>query len=77
MAERTPVDCEPLIDLAPDQPPEAEQDVALVAFHVSVELVPDATVLGVALILTVGAADLTETVADCVALPPPPVQVNE
>ena len=33
-------------------------------------------VLGLALRLTVGAAPLTETVADCVALPPEPLQVN-
>lgn len=73
---RAPVDCEPLADLLPDQPPEAEQDVALVALHVSIELAPDATVPGVALIPTEGAAGLTVTVADCVALPPAPVQVN-
>ena len=71
-----PVDCEPLTGLAPDQPPEAEQEVALVAFQVSIELDPDATVLGEALRLTEGAADLMETVADCVALPPAPLQVN-
>jgi hypothetical protein len=70
------VDCEPLTGLAPDQAPDAVQDVASVVFQVSVELVPDVTVLGAALIRTVGAAELTETVADCVALPPPPVQVN-
>ena len=75
--ERTPVDCEPLTGLAPDQPPEAEQDVALAAFQVSVELVPDAIVLGAALMETIGAADLIETDADCVALPPLPVQVRE
>lgn len=75
--ERTPVDCEPLTGLAPDQPPEAEQDVALAAFQVSVELVPDAIVLGAALMVTIGAADLIETDADCVALPPLPVQVRE
>ena len=67
--------CEPLSVLAPDQPPEAVQDVAFLAFHVSVELEPEAMLLGAALRLTDGAADLTVTVADCVALPPPPVQV--
>jgi hypothetical protein len=67
------VDCEPLTGLLPDQAPEAEHDVALSAFHLSVELVPLATVLGVALMLTVGAVDFTDTVADCVALPPAPV----
>jgi hypothetical protein len=76
LAVSDPVDCEPLAGLAPDQAPEAEHEVALVAFHVSVELDPDATVLGAALMLTEGAADLMETVADCVALPPAPLQVN-
>ena len=71
------MDCEPLAGLAPDQPPEAEQEVALVAFQVSVELVPEAIVLGAAARVTLGAADFTDTVADCVALPPLPVQVKE
>ena len=62
---------------APDQPPEAVQEVALVADHVKVEALPLATVLGLALTLTVGAgAALTVTVADCAALPPAPVQVR-
>lgn len=70
------MDCVPLIGLAPDQAPEAEHEVAFAATHCSVELVPLAMVLGEALMLTVGAVDFTETVADCVALPPLPVQVN-
>ncbi len=61
----------------PDHPPEAEQEVALAAFQVSVELVPEAIVLGDAARVTMGAADLIETVADCVVLPPLPVQVSE
>ena len=76
MAVSAPVDCEPLIALAPDQPPEATQDVALVADQVSVELLPLATVLGLAAKLTVGAGVVTDTVADCVALPPLPVQLR-
>jgi hypothetical protein len=44
---------------------------------VSVELVPEAIVLGDAARVTMGAGDLIETVADCVALPPLPVQVSE
>jgi hypothetical protein len=71
-----PLDCEPLIDLPPDQPPEAVQAVALVDDHVKVEAAPLFTVLGVAERLTVGAAGVTETVAVCVALPPVPVQVS-
>jgi hypothetical protein len=45
--------------------------------QVSVELLPLATVLGLALKLTVAlGCALTVTVADCAALPPEPVQVN-
>ena len=62
--ERTPVDCEPLTDLVPDQAPDAEHDVAFAALQLSVELAPFAIVLGLALILTVGAGDFTDTVAD-------------
>jgi hypothetical protein len=41
--------------LAPDQAPEAVQEVALVADQVSVELLPLVTVLGLAARLMVGA----------------------
>jgi hypothetical protein len=63
--------------LVPDQPPEAVQAVALLDDQVSLDVPPLATVLGIALKLTVteGCA-LTETVADCAAVPPVPVQVN-
>lgn len=53
MAVRDPVDCEPLIALLPDQAPEAMHDAAFVADQVKVELLPRATVLGLALILSV------------------------
>ena len=62
--------------LVPDQAPEAVQEVALVADQESVEALPLAMLLGDALKFTVGAAVCTETVADCAALPPGPVQVN-
>ena len=75
-AASTPLDCDPLVGLLPDQAPDAVHAVAFAALHRSVELVPLAMVLGVALMLTVGAVDFTDTVADCVALPPLPVQVN-
>lgn len=75
-AVSAPLACEPLIALLPDQPPEAEQTVALVDDQVNVEAPPLFTVLGVAERLTLGAAGVTETVADCVALPPVPVQVS-
>ncbi len=70
------VGAEPLTALLPDQPPEAVQAVALAEDHVRAELPPEAIVLGVAAIVTVGGSELTETVADCVALPPKPAQVS-
>ena len=48
----------------------------MVADQVSVELLPLVTVLGLAVRLTVGAGVVTETVADCVALPPVPEQLR-
>jgi hypothetical protein len=72
-----PVDCEPPVAaLAPDQPPDATQEVALVADQVNRELLPLATVLGPADKVTVGAGVVTDTVADWVALPPLPVQLR-
>ena len=71
-----PVDCVPATALVPDQAPEAVQEVAFVADQVSVEPFPLVTVLGPALKVTVGAAGLTETVADWVALPPVPVHIR-
>ncbi len=58
------MDDEPLVALAPDHAPEAVHEVALVDDHVSVELAPLATVLGLAVSLTVGAGGVTETVTD-------------
>ena len=58
------MDCKPLTVLLPDHAPEAEQDLAFIAFHFSVELVPFTTVLGVAAMLTLGASDFTDTVTD-------------
>ena len=71
------MDCEPLTALLPLQPPDAVQAVAFVADQVSVELVPLVTELGAALIETVGAGALTETVADWLAFVRSPVQVKE
>jgi hypothetical protein len=76
LAVSAPVVCDPVSGLAPVQDPEAVQAVALVADQFSVELLPLATVLGLAERLMVGAGCVTETVADCVALPPLPVQVS-
>lgn len=68
--------CEPLVGSEPLQPPEAEQLVALVEDHVSTELAPLATVVGLAASVTVGAGAVTVTVAVRAALPPGPVQVR-
>jgi hypothetical protein len=62
--------------LVPDQPPEAEHEVALVELQLKVEALPLARLVGLALKVTVGVGAVTLTVADCVALPPEPVQVN-
>jgi hypothetical protein len=66
---------EPLVASDPLQPPEALQAVAFVDDQVNADLAPLATVLGLAVKVTVGAALVTATVADCVALPPVPAQV--
>jgi hypothetical protein len=62
--------------LLPDQAPEAVQAVAFDDDHVSMAALPELTVLGAALSVTDGANAETVTVADCVADPPAPVQVN-
>lgn len=76
MAASAPVDCEPLKDLLPDQAPEPVHEVALVDDQVRVALPPLETLLGLALRLTVGDGGVTETVTDCAALPPAPLQVR-
>jgi len=76
LALRAPVDWEPLTALAPDQAPDATQEVALLDDQVKDAAFPLVIELGLALKLTVGAGALTETVADCAALPPVPVQVR-
>jgi len=65
------------VDSLPDQPPDAVQEVAFVDDQVNVEAEPLATVLGLALRLTVAVGlALTVSVADWAALPPLPVQVR-
>ncbi len=76
VALSAPVDCVPLNALLPDQPPEAAQEVALTADHVRVALPPLETALGPTLKCTVGIGALTDTVTDCVALPPAPIQLS-
>jgi hypothetical protein len=68
--------CEPAVGSAPLQPPEAEQAVAFVDDQVSTEVAPLLIVAGFAVRVTAGAGVVTDTVADCTALPPLPVQVS-
>ena len=63
--------------MAPDQPPDAVQEVAFVEDQVSVEDAPFAIDVGFAVSDTVGPGGATVTVADALALPPEPVQVRE
>lgn len=67
---------EPLVASEPLQPPEAIQEVALVDDHVSTDVAPLLTVLGLADRATVGAGVVTETVTDCDMLPPLPEHVS-
>jgi hypothetical protein len=66
-AEMGPVFCEPLLDLAPLQPPDAVQAAAFVELQVSSEEPPSETNVGLAVITTDGA---TLTIALAVALVP-------
>ena len=76
LAVRAPVVCEPVTALAPTQAPEAVQAVAFAEDQVNVAAAPLLMVLGEAEKLNVGAGLLTDTVADCVALPPAPLQAK-
>ena len=69
---------EPLTVCVPLQLPDAEQLVALVELHVSVEDWPAVIGVGVAVRVTVGGVDavVTVTLADAVPDPPAPVQVS-
>jgi hypothetical protein len=60
----------------PDHAPEAMHDVAFADDQDNMELPPLATVVGLALSATVGMGVVTETVADCAAVPPVPVQLS-
>jgi len=76
LAVSAPVDLEPPVAaMAPAHAPEAVQEVAFVAVHDIMELLPLATVLGLADKVTVGEGVVTETVADWDAVPPAPVQL--
>jgi hypothetical protein len=73
-----PLDSDPLVGLAPDQPPEAMHCVAFAADQLSMAVPPLFTVLGAALNFTLGVRlELTVTVCDWLAVPPMPMQLNE
>jgi len=74
-ALKATVVCEPLVASVPVQPPEAEQLDASLEFHVRTVASPLFTVDGLAVKVTAGAEEATETVTDCDALPPALVQV--
>ena len=68
--------CVPLNASLPLQAPEAVHEVALLDDQVTIELPPLATLVGLALMETVGAAPDTVTVAVFDAVPPDPVQLS-
>jgi len=74
--ESGPVDQVPCVARAPLQPPEALHPVALSEFQLRLDVPPAATVVGDPVRVTVGVAEVTTTCADCVVLPPGPVQVR-
>ena len=76
VAVRAAVVFEPAVASAPFQPPEAVQAVALVDDQVSADVAPLLTVAGFAVRVTAGAGVVTDTVADCAAFPPVPLQVS-
>jgi hypothetical protein len=76
VAVRATVVCVPVVASAPLQPPEALQAVALVDDQVSADVAPLLTVAGFAVMVTAGAGVVTDTIADCAALPPLPLQVR-
>jgi len=71
-----PVVAVPVSALLPDQPPDATHEVAFEVAHCSVALAPLETALGLAVRVTTGAGEVTDTVVDCVALPAGPLQVS-
>jgi hypothetical protein len=76
VAARAGVGFVPAVASEPLQPPEAVQAVALVDDQVKADVVPLLTVAGFAVRVTAGAGVVTDTLADCAALPPLPVQVS-
>ena len=72
-AVKAPVVCVPDVAFEPVHEPEAVHAVALVAVHVSVDAEPDATLVGDAVNVSVGALGAAiDTEADFVTVPPAP-----
>ena len=76
LAARAPVLCVPEVPLAPLQSPDAEQLVAFVVLHVRFDELPDCTLAGDAVRVSVGGAAVTATAAVCETEPPAPVHVS-
>ncbi len=66
----------PDVALIPVQDPEALQLVAFVVLHANWDALPDVTLVGDALNVTVGATVVTVTLAVCDTLPPLPAQAS-
>ena len=82
LAVSAPVEADPDVVLLPVQLPDAVQAVALVDVQVSVDESPDATVVGTAVIVSVGGWDppdggTTPAITVPAAVPPAPLQVSE
>ncbi len=77
-ALKGPTDSDPEVAFAPDQPPDAIHEVALVDNQVSVTEEPVTTDVALELNVTVGAPaeDVTATETDWLAEPPAPEQLN-
>jgi hypothetical protein len=75
LEESAPLVSLPTGGLVPDQPPDAEHDVAALVVHASCVVPPVATLAGLTVRLTVGAATAA-TAFESLAVPPLPVQVN-
>ena len=66
----------PLVASLPLQPPEAVHEVALLLDQASVELLPEVIEVGLAVKVTVGAGEVTVTVAFAGVEPPVPAHVK-
>ena len=66
----------PLVAALPVQPPEAVHEVALVLDQARVELLPEVIEVGLAFKVTVGAGEVTVTVAFAGVEPPVPAHVK-